>query len=200
MYCGDAIRPSLGSPNRLRTCQEMKLARHAFTKPRHPISSSGPTRCAIYFIGITVVSSHDHYSISERCLDIQFLYEPLFSKLFSHPFNCPHSLNSFSPVFKMKSFASFLVISFLACAHASVLSTTNIATVLAGAASQSSLTIPAAAMTAISKLDTVGATASALSAADTTAISDCAQAARDNNTASKADLGGAGGSAGNIAL
>jgi len=55
-------------------------------------------------------------------------------------------------------------------------------------------------MTAISKLGTGGATASTLGAADTTAISDCAQAARDNNTASKADLGGARGSAVDIAM
>jgi hypothetical protein len=87
----------------------------------------------------------------------------------------------------------------LASAQASVLSTTNIATVLAGATSQSSLTIPADAMAAIAKLGTGGATASTLSAADKAAISSCTSTAQANNTASKANLGGGTGSAGNIA-
>ncbi|RDW75094.1 hypothetical protein BP6252_06236 [Coleophoma cylindrospora] len=85
-------------------------------------------------------------------------------------------------------------------AHASVLSTTNIATVLAGAKSQSTLTIPAAAMAAIAKLGTGGATASTLSAADKAAIASCTSTAQANNTASKAGLGGGTGSAGNIAF
>jgi hypothetical protein len=53
---------------------------------------------------------------------------------------------------------------------ATVLATTNIATVLAGVKDKSSLTIPAAAMTAMAKLGTGGATASTLTAADVTAI------------------------------
>jgi len=88
----------------------------------------------------------------------------------------------------------------LAKTQASVLSTTNIATVLAGATSQSSLTIPADAMAAIAKLGIGGATASTLSAADKAAISSCTSTAQANNTASKANLGGGTGSAGNIAL
>ena len=97
-------------------------------------------------------------------------------------------------------FYPVVLLCIFASAQASVLSTTNIATVLAGATSQSSLTIPAAAMAAIAKLGTGGATASTLSAADEAAISDCTSAAQASNTASKADLGGARGSAGNIAL
>ncbi|TVY23409.1 hypothetical protein LHYA1_G007368 [Lachnellula hyalina] len=88
----------------------------------------------------------------------------------------------------------------LATAQASVLSTTNIATVLAGATSQSTLTIPADAMAAIAKLGTGGSTASTLSAADKSAISSCTTTAQANNTASKANLGGGTGSAGNIAF
>ncbi|TVY49699.1 hypothetical protein LOCC1_G000285 [Lachnellula occidentalis] len=88
----------------------------------------------------------------------------------------------------------------LATAQASVLSTTNIATVLAGATSQSTLTIPADAMAAIAKLGTGGSTASTLSAADKSAISSCTSTAQANNTASKANLGGGTGTAGNIAF
>lgn len=100
----------------------------------------------------------------------------------------------------MKSYASLIILSLLASAHASVLSTTNIATVLAGATSQSSLTIPADAMAAIAKLGTGGVNASTLTAADKAAIASCTTTAQANNTASKAGLGGGTGSAGNIAL
>jgi hypothetical protein len=100
----------------------------------------------------------------------------------------------------MRSYIEIVMISLIASTQASVLSTTNIATVLAGATSQSSLTIPAAAMAAIAKLGTGGVNASTLSAADTAAIASCTTTARDNNTASKAGLGGGTGSAGNIAL
>jgi len=88
----------------------------------------------------------------------------------------------------------------LASAQASVLSTTNIATVLAGVTAPSTLTIPADAMAAIAKLGTGGVNASTLSAADTAAISACTAAGRADNTASKAGLGAGTGSAGNIAL
>lgn len=88
----------------------------------------------------------------------------------------------------------------LSLGTASVLSTTNIATVLAGATSQSSLTVPADAMAAISKLGTGGANASTLTTAETDAIDQCTTDARNNNTASKAGLGGGTGSAGNIVL
>src|SRR5689334_4870079 len=100
----------------------------------------------------------------------------------------------------MNSFTSLVVLSLLAAAQASVLSTTNIATVLAGVTSPSSLTIPADALAAIQKLGTGGATASSLSAADKAAIASCTTTAQANNTASKANLGGGTGSAGNIAL
>lgn len=100
----------------------------------------------------------------------------------------------------MKSYASIIILSLLASAHASVLSTTNIATVLAGATSQSSLTIPADARAAIAKLGTGGVNASTLTAADKAAISSCTATAQANNTASKAGLGAGTGSAGNIAL
>ncbi|RDL37335.1 Uncharacterized protein BP5553_04768 [Venustampulla echinocandica] len=100
----------------------------------------------------------------------------------------------------MYSYTPFLLLCVFASAQASVLSTTNIATVLAGAKSQSSLTIPAAAMAAIAKLGTGGANASKLSAADKTAITDCADTSRANNTNSKAGLGVGTGSAGNIAF
>jgi len=103
-------------------------------------------------------------------------------------------------ILKMKYFTPLAILCFLAISQASVLSTTNIATVLAGATSQSSLTIPAAAMAAIAKLGTGGATASSLSAADTSAISSCTTTAQANNSASKAGLGGGTGTAGNIAL
>ncbi|PQE05218.1 Acetamidase protein [Rutstroemia sp. NJR-2017a BBW] len=96
--------------------------------------------------------------------------------------------------------SSAIVFAIIGSASASVLSTTNIATVLAGAKSQSSLTIPAAAMAAISKLGTGGANAATLSAADKAAISSCTDAGRANNTASKAGLGSGTGSAGNIAF
>ena len=100
----------------------------------------------------------------------------------------------------MKSYASLILLSLLAASNASVLSTTNIATVLATVKSQSTLTIPAAAMAAISKLGTGGATASSLSAADKAAISSCTSTASSNNGAARAGLGGGTGTAGNIAL
>lgn len=100
----------------------------------------------------------------------------------------------------MKSYTALLFLSLLASSQASVLSTTNIATVLAGAKAQSVLTVPADAQTAISKLGTGGANASKLSATDTAAIDSCVTAARDGNEASKAGLGAGTGSAGNIAL
>ncbi|CZR51901.1 uncharacterized protein PAC_01778 [Phialocephala subalpina] len=100
----------------------------------------------------------------------------------------------------MKTNTSLLILSLLASTQASVLSTTNIATVLAGATSQSSLTIPAAAMAAIAKLGTGGANASTLTAADKAAIASCTTTAQADNTASKAGLGGGTGSAGNIAF
>jgi hypothetical protein len=96
--------------------------------------------------------------------------------------------------------SSAILFAIIGSASASVLSTTNIATVLAGAKSQSSLTIPAAAMAAISKLGTGGANAATLTAAEKAAISSCTDAGRANNTASKSGLGGGTGSAGNIAL
>jgi hypothetical protein len=106
----------------------------------------------------------------------------------------------FQQLATMKCYSAIFIVSLLASAQASVLSTTNIATVLAGATSQSSLTIPAAAMAAIAKLGTGGATASSLSAADKAAIVSCTSATQANNTASKAGLGGGTGTAGNIAL
>lgn len=93
-----------------------------------------------------------------------------------------------------------IVLSLLASAQASVLSTTNLATVLAGVTAPSVLTIPAAAMAAIAKLGTGGINASKLSAADTAAINSCTSTARADNTASKAGLGAGTGSAGNIAF
>ena len=102
----------------------------------------------------------------------------------------------------MKTTSSLLALTltFLAATHASVLSDTNIASVLAGANSQSSLTVPADAMAAMVKLGTGGVNAATLSAAETAAIDNCVQAARANNEASKAGLGGGTGSAGNIVL
>jgi hypothetical protein len=100
----------------------------------------------------------------------------------------------------MKYYASVVFLTLLASAQASVLSTTNIATVLAGAKSQSTLTVPASAMSAIVKLGTGGADAATLSAADTAAIDACTTTARNDNTASKAGLGGGTGTAGNIVL
>ncbi|KAH8684654.1 hypothetical protein BGZ60DRAFT_170252 [Tricladium varicosporioides] len=100
----------------------------------------------------------------------------------------------------MRSFSCLALLCVFASTQASVLSTTNIATVLAGVTSQSSLTIPAAAMAAIAKLGTGGVNAATLSAADKAAISSCTSTAQANNTASKADIGGARGSAGNIAF
>jgi hypothetical protein len=100
----------------------------------------------------------------------------------------------------MKYYASVVFLTLLASAQASVLSTTNIATVLAGAKSQSTLTVPASAMSAIAKLGTGGADAASLSAADTAAIDACTTTARNDNTANKAGLGGGTGSAGNIVL
>jgi hypothetical protein len=99
----------------------------------------------------------------------------------------------------MKSL-SIIVLSLLASAQASVLSTTNIATVLAGVTAPSTLTISAEAMAAIVKLGTGGANAATLSAADAAAISACTAAGRANNTASKANLSDGTGSAGAIAL
>jgi hypothetical protein len=100
----------------------------------------------------------------------------------------------------MKSYTSVVLFTLLASAHASVLSTTNIATVLAGATSQSSLTIPADAMAAIAKLGTGGVNAASLSTAEVAAISSCTSTAQANNTASKANLSDGTGSAGAIAL
>jgi hypothetical protein len=104
-----------------------------------------------------------------------------------------------APTATMHSYSIVSLLFFLVAAQASILSTTNIATVLAVATSHSSLTIPADAMVAIAKLGTGGATASTLSAADKAAISSCTSTAQAN-TASKANLGGGTGTAGNIAL
>jgi hypothetical protein len=95
----------------------------------------------------------------------------------------------FQQLATVKYYAPILLVSLLASAQASVLSTTNIATVLVGATSQSSLTILAAAMAAIAKLGTGGATASTLGAAGKAAIASCPSAAQANNTASKAGMG-----------
>lgn len=101
----------------------------------------------------------------------------------------------------MKSYTSILLVALAAAtANASVLSTTNIATVLAGVTGPSALTIPADAMAAIAKLGTGGANAAALTTAETAAISACAKAAVANNTASKANLADGTGSAGAIAF
>lgn len=101
----------------------------------------------------------------------------------------------------MKSYTSILLLFLLAStSHASVLSTTNIATVLAGVTSQSSLTISADALAAIAKLGTGGVNAASLSTAEVAAISACTAAGRANNTASKANLSDGTGSAGAIAL
>ncbi|KAE9380453.1 hypothetical protein N431DRAFT_362164 [Stipitochalara longipes BDJ] len=93
-----------------------------------------------------------------------------------------------------------VMLSLLASTQASVLSTTNIATVLAGVAAPSTLTISAAAMAAIAKLGTGGANAASLDEADTAAISACTAAGRADNTASKANLSDGTGSAGAIAF
>ncbi|KAI9650557.1 hypothetical protein NHQ30_000575 [Ciborinia camelliae] len=99
----------------------------------------------------------------------------------------------------MKTSAT-LFLAFLGAASASVLSTTNVATVLAGVSAPSSLTIPADAMVAISKLGIGGANAAKLTAAETAAITACTNAGRANNTASKANLSDGTGSAGAIAF
>lgn len=99
----------------------------------------------------------------------------------------------------MKTSATFFF-AFVGVASASVLSTTNIATVLAGVTAPSSLAIPADAMAAIAKLGTGGANAASLTAAETSAIDACTDAGRANNTASKANLNDGTGSAGAIAL
>lgn len=98
------------------------------------------------------------------------------------------------------SLAIFAALALFSSASASVLSTTDIATVLAGAQSQSSLTVPAAALAAIKKLGKGGVNAASLSAADKAAINKCVTDARNNNGASKAGLGGGTGSPGNIVL
>jgi len=100
----------------------------------------------------------------------------------------------------MKGYLSIALMSLLASSQASVLSTTNVATVLAGVTAQSVLTIGPAAMAALTNLGTGGANAARLSTTDVAAINDCATTARNNNTASKAGLGGGTGTAGNIAL
>jgi hypothetical protein len=100
----------------------------------------------------------------------------------------------------MKFYAPILIVSVLASAQASVLSTTNITTILAGATSQCSLTIPAAALAAIARLGTGGATASTLSATDKAVIASCISAAQANNIASEAGLGGETGTAEIFAL
>jgi hypothetical protein len=79
-----------------------------------------------------------------------------------------------------------VVLSLLASAQTSVLSTYNLATVLAGVNAPSVLIIPAAAMTAIAKIGTGGVNVSKLSTADTAAINSCASTARADNTAGKA--------------
>lgn len=111
----------------------------------------------------------------------------------------PETLLHFQTAAIMKSL-SIIVLSFLALAQASVLSTTNVATVLAGVAAPSTLTISAAAIAAIAKLGTGGVNAASLTAADTAAISACTAAGRADNTASKANLSDGTGSAGAIAL
>jgi hypothetical protein len=99
----------------------------------------------------------------------------------------------------MKSYTC-IILALAAAANASVLSTTNIATVLATVSAPSALTIPANAMAAIAKLGTGGANAASLTAAETAAIAACAKAAVANNTASKANLADGTGSAGAIAF
>lgn len=96
--------------------------------------------------------------------------------------------------------SAILLFATLGMTSASVLSTTNVATVLAGVTAPSSLTISADAMVAITKLGTGGANAASLTAAETAAISACTEAGRANNTASKANLSDGTGSAGAIAL
>ncbi|TGO16686.1 hypothetical protein BTUL_0025g00410 [Botrytis tulipae] len=96
--------------------------------------------------------------------------------------------------------SAILLLAILGMTSASVLSTTNVATVLAGVTAPSSLTIPADAMAAITKLGTGGANATSLTAAETAAISACTDAGRANNTASKANLNDGTGSAGAIAF
>jgi len=98
----------------------------------------------------------------------------------------------------MKSYAAVIVLTLLSSVSASVLSTTNISTVLKTVTDQTKVTVSAAALSAIAKLGTGGAGASTLSAADTAAITACTNDARNGNTASKAGLGGGTGSAGNI--
>ncbi|KAB8293929.1 hypothetical protein EYC80_009402 [Monilinia laxa] len=98
----------------------------------------------------------------------------------------------------MKTSATLVVI--LGTVSASILSTTNVATVLAGVTAPSSLTIPTDAMAAISKLGTGGANAATLIACEIAAITACTNAGRANNTASKANLSDGTGSAGAIAF
>ncbi|TEY73419.1 hypothetical protein BOTCAL_0078g00120 [Botryotinia calthae] len=98
--------------------------------------------------------------------------------------------------------SAILLFATLGMTFASVLSTTNVATVLAGVTAPSFLTISADAMAAITKLGTGGTNAASLTAAETAAISACTDAGRANNTASKANLsdGTGTGSAGAIAF
>ncbi|KAH8682016.1 hypothetical protein BX600DRAFT_429911 [Xylariales sp. PMI_506] len=100
----------------------------------------------------------------------------------------------------MKSFSQIVVLALAASVHASVLSTTNIATVLAGVTAQSSLTISAAALAAISKLGTGGANAASLSTAEVAAISACTDAGRAANSAAREGENDGRGSAGAIAF
>jgi hypothetical protein len=94
--------------------------------------------------------------------------------------------------------AVFLAI--ITSSAASVLSTTNIATVLAGVTAPSSLTISAAAQAAIAKLGTGGVNAASLSAADTAAISACTNLGRAQNSAARAGESDGRGTPGAIAL
>jgi hypothetical protein len=130
-----------------------------------------------------------------------FILSSVLSLSASRSFNC-HSFSSttfFQQLATMKCYSVILIVSLLASAQASVLNTTDIATVLAGATSQSSLTIPPSAMVAIAKHGTGGATASTLSAADKAAIASCTSAAQKTMPPA-AGLGGGTGTAGNIAL
>jgi hypothetical protein len=135
-------------------------------------------------------------------VQISDLHQSSFTPLFLSPKTLVSSdpKHSFTSTTAIMKSISIVVLSLLASAQASVLSTTNLATVLAGVNAPSVLTIPADAVTAIGKLGTGGVNAAKLSAADTAAINSCTSGARAGNTAAKAGLGGGTGSAGNIAL
>jgi hypothetical protein len=102
----------------------------------------------------------------------------------------------------MKSLLSILsLVAVLPSAvSASVLSTTNVATVLDVARDQKALTLPGPAFAVIKKFVTGGVNVNILTASDKTAIDDCVTATRVGNAASKAGLGGGTGTAGNTAL